>query len=59
MNQPGGEMGQPRGEVLAELRELRSEIRSNFRWTITTMVTLFGIAVPAWMWVLGYIVKHL
>ncbi|MBI3990485.1 MAG: DUF1640 domain-containing protein [candidate division NC10 bacterium] len=53
------EMSQSRGEVFAQLRELRAEIRSNFRWTITTMITLFGIAIPAWMLVLGYIIKRL
>lgn len=46
MGQLRGEIGQLRGEVFTELRELRSEIRSSLRWTITPMVTLFGIAVP-------------
>lgn len=46
------EIGQLRSEVF-------SEMRSNFRWTIATMITLFGIAVPVWMWVLGRILKGL
>jgi hypothetical protein len=44
-------------EVRAELRELRADIRSHFRWTVTTMVALFGAAVPVWMWVLGLILR--
>lgn len=30
---------------------------SRFRWTVTTMVALFGVAVPVWMWFLGLILK--
>ncbi len=52
-----GEMG--RSEIGQLRAEVFSEMRSNFRWTIATMITLFGIAVPVWMWVLGRIVKGL
>jgi len=32
---------------------------SALRWTITTMVALFGIAVPVWMWVLSLVLRPL
>lgn len=44
-------------QVFGELRELRADMRSHFRWTVTTMVALFGAAVPVWMWVLSLILK--
>jgi hypothetical protein len=44
-------------QFLAGLRELRADMRSHFRWTVTTMVALFGAAVPIWMWVLSLILK--
>ena len=44
-------------QLLAEFRALRAEMRSYFRWTITTMVTLFGLALPVWMWVLSLILR--
>jgi len=44
-------------QVLNELRELRGDMRSHFRWTVTTMVALFGIASPVWMWFLSLILK--
>ena len=44
-------------QLFGELRELRAEMRSHFRWTVTTMVALFGAAVPVWMWVLSLILK--
>lgn len=44
-------------EVVIELRELRADMRSHFRWTVTTMVALFGLAVPIWMWFLSLILK--
>ncbi len=44
-------------EVMVELRELRGDMRSHFRWTVTTMVALFGLAVPVWMWFLSLILK--
>jgi hypothetical protein len=40
-----------------EFRDLRADMRSRFRWTVTTMVALFGAAVPVWMWVLGLILR--
>ena len=44
-------------EVTSELREIRADMRAHFRWTVTTMVALFGLAVPVWMWFLSLIVK--
>jgi len=44
-------------QLFGELRGLRAEMRSHFRWTVTTMVALFGAAVPVWMWVLSLILK--
>jgi hypothetical protein len=44
-------------EVVTELRELRADMRAHFRWTVTTMVALFGLAVPVWMWFLSLILK--
>ena len=40
-----------------EFRDLRADMRSHFRWTVTTMVALFGAAVPVWMWVLSLILR--
>ena len=40
-----------------EFRELRADMRTHFRWTVTTMVALFGAAVPVWMWVLSLILR--
>ena len=40
-----------------EFRDLRADMRTHFRWTVTTMVALFGAAVPVWMWVLSLILK--
>lgn len=51
------QMTQLRSEISAELRELRADMRSHFRWTVTTMVALFGLAVPVWMWFLSLILK--
>lgn len=64
------EMGELRRELYAELRrldekidgmakELRAEIHSSFRVLQFTMVGLFGVAVPVWMWMLSYILKNL
>jgi tetrahydromethanopterin S-methyltransferase subunit G len=44
-------------QVFGELREIRIDMRSYFRWSVTTMVALFGVAVPVWMWVLGLVLK--
>ena len=44
-------------QLFGELRELRADMRSHFRWTVTTMVALFGVAVPIWMWVLSLILR--
>jgi len=46
-----------RAEVTTELREMRADMRAHFRWTVTTMVALFGLAVPVWMWFLSLILK--
>lgn len=46
-----------RGEIAQLRSELTSEMRTYFRWTITTMIALFAVAMPAWMWVLGTILK--
>ncbi len=46
-------------EVARRLERLESQQVSFFRWTITTMVALFGMAVPIWMWVLSVILKPL
>ena len=46
-----------RAEVTSELREIRADMRTHFRWTVTTMVALFGLAVPVWMWFLSLIVR--
>jgi chromosome segregation ATPase len=59
-----GEIGQVRGEI-AQVRDamermrsdLYAEIRSIFRWTITTMVALFAIAIPAWTWFVSFVIK--
>ena len=40
-----------------EFRDLRADMRAHFRWTVTTMVALFGVAVPIWMWVLSLILR--
>ena len=44
-------------QLFGELRELRAEMRWHFRWTVTIMVGLFGVALPVWMWVLSLILK--
>jgi len=49
--------GQFRTEISTELRELRADMRAHFRWTVTTMVALFGVTVPVWMWFLSLILK--
>ncbi len=50
--------GEPsEAEVISELREIRADMRAHFRWTVTTMVALFGLAVPVWMWFLSLILK--
>ena len=49
--------GEFRAEVTLGLREMRADMRAHFRWTVTTMVALFGLAVPVWMWFLSLILK--
>ena len=44
-------------EVTSEFREIRADMRAHFRWTVTTMVALFGLAVPVRMWFLSLILK--
>ena len=44
-------------EVVIELRELRAAMRAYFRWTVTTTVALFGLALPVWMWFLSLFLK--
>lgn len=61
IGQVRGEIGQLRTELRAEIAQLRTELtaemRTFFRWTITSMVALFGIAMPIWMWVFGALLK--
>ncbi len=52
-----GELGQVRAEMAQMRPGLTAEIRTTLRWMITTMVALFGVAVPIWMWVLGALLK--
>ncbi len=35
------------------LAELKAEIRRWRRWTITTLVVLYGVVLPLYMWVLA------
>jgi len=51
------ELAQLRGEMSQLRTELTAEMRTTLRWMITTMVALFAVAMPAWMWVLGTILK--
>ncbi|MBI4561823.1 MAG: hypothetical protein HY724_07230 [Candidatus Rokubacteria bacterium] len=57
MNRRFEEVNRRIDEVVIELRELRADMQSHFRWTVTTMVALFGLAVPVWMWFLSLILK--
>jgi hypothetical protein len=52
-----GEIGQVRSEMAQMRSELTAEMRTTLRWMITTMVALFGVAVPVWMWVLGALLR--
>ena len=52
-----GEIGQLRVEMGQFRSELTAEMRTTLRWMITTMVALFGVAMPVWMWMLGTILK--
>ncbi len=44
-------------QFVLEFRDLRADMRTHFQRTVTTMVALFGAAVPVWMWVLSLILK--
>jgi len=57
VNRRFDEMAAELRELRAELRELRADTRAHFRWTVTTMIALFGLAVPIWMWFLSLILK--
>ncbi len=46
-------------EITRRLDTLAAGQQSAFRWMIMTMVALFGIAVPVWMWVLSLILRPL
>ncbi len=48
-----------RQEMQAGHAALRQEMQNYFRWTITTMVTLFGVAVPIWIAVIAYVLQRL
>ncbi len=52
-----GEIGQLRAEMGQMRSELTAEMRTTLRWMITTMIALFGVAIPVWMWMLGAILK--
>ncbi len=52
-----GEIAQLRAEMGQMRSELTAEMRTMLRWMVTTMIALFGIAVPVWMWILGTILK--
>jgi len=52
-----GEIGQLRTEIGQMPSELTAEMRTTLRWMITTMVALFGVVMPVWMWVLGAVLK--
>lgn len=45
--------------ITARLDTLAAGQQSAFRWTITTVVALFGIAVPVWMWVPSLVLRPL
>ncbi|MFQ5829713.1 MAG: hypothetical protein ACE5JD_11245 [Candidatus Methylomirabilia bacterium] len=45
--------------LTVRLDALAGAQQSAFRWTITTVVALFGIAVPVWMWVLSLVLRPL
>jgi Rps23 Pro-64 3,4-dihydroxylase Tpa1-like proline 4-hydroxylase len=45
MAQLRGEITQLRGEVAREIAQLRGEVHSNFKWTIGTMLTIWGATV--------------
>jgi len=51
------ELAQLRGEMSQLRIELTAEMRTTLRWMITTMIALFAVAMPAWMWILGVILK--
>lgn len=46
-------------EITRRLDTLAAAQQSAFRWTISTFVALFGIAVPLWMWVLSLVLRPL
>ena len=46
-------MAQGRAETGRVLAELKAEIRRWRRWTITTLVVLYGVVLPLYMWVLA------
>ena len=57
IGQVRGELGQLRTEIAQMRSALTAEMRTTLRWMIATMVALFGVAMPVWMWVLGAILK--
>ena len=42
-----------------EIGSARREAQSYFRWTITTMVALFAVAVPIWIAVISFVFQRL
>ncbi len=48
-----------RQEMQAGHAALRQELQTYFRWTITTMVALFAVAVPIWIAVIAYVLQRM
>jgi hypothetical protein len=48
-----------RREMQAGDAALRQEMQNYFRWTITTMVALFAVAVPIWIGVNAFVLQRL
>ena len=42
-----------------EIALVRQEMQAYFRWTITTMVALFAVAVPIWIVVISFVLQRL
>jgi DNA anti-recombination protein RmuC len=42
-----------------ELGQIRLEMQAYFRWTITTMIALFAVAVPIWIAVISFVLQRL
>jgi chromosome segregation ATPase len=42
-----------------EIAAVRQEMQNYFRWTITTMLALFAVAVPIWIAVIAFVLQRL